>query len=1255
MNRRATLSLLLVAMLLVLPLVALWTLGHSEAALRFAVARLPQQFGTIERFEIREVSGTLAGGFTVGAIEIDHDVVHVRLHDVRARIDLLPLLWQAVEARELRVERVDIVPQPRDKPPPDRPVRFLPALLTVEARELRIPLIEISPREGLPIVFSDTTIDTVIRSRTIGLRALRSRLGNIALDADGRLLAGNPLGLEVDVRAGYQPKRGPRWRIQGNIDGDLADANVDATLVEPFDVKLEDATLRSLLPWKLSGNATVANLDLRKFGGSDFLGLIGGTLALEIDREGYRARGALTPPGLKAGALEVDFDGRYSQGVVTVRKFALRHAASLSRVELSGTVTATEAGPLLDLDGAWQPLRWPLDDLTPPLTSTRGTFTLQGTGPYDLTAAGDARIGALPVVDATLEAQLQPGRLQLSRIVARALGGEGIFGGEVAWRPSQRWQITGPVRGIDPGNIRAALPGRVDFELDVAGRGFGAAGSIDIAVRDLRGRLRGTSAQGSGRLAISGDTLKFEKVNLAAGGLRLALDGTTSPRRNDFDFRIDANDLGVLVAGGEGRLNASGTLRGTANSMLVRLAAQGRDLVLGDLVIGTLTADVDLDPLGGADASASARIDASKVEVVGRKADRVRLDIAGRAAAHTLAIEVSGPDLAVNARGDGSFDPQGWRQRWPVFDLRLPEENTLALEQPLVLQLTADSIDVPAFCLRGARDSSLTSAATFCGSGAVRQDGWNTDVTIARLPLASILPRPVARARYEGSVNAALQLRSATRGLPRGSLRADIEGARLRWQRAGGKEDLIPLGSGTLSLDSTESGLRGSLDIAAGERGRANGEITALPAIDENASWHDMPLTATLRADSSALALLYLYVPEIDRSAGDLSLDLSVGGMLGAPLVNGVLRLENGELDFYQVNLALRDIRAEARLIDNGFSLKSSALAGRGRIEADAQLEWRKGQPFGELRIKGENLTVIDVPEARIDASPDLRFRVAGRDLLASGNVLIPRARIVPADLTGAVLASADEIRVDADPPDPQSTFRVTSNLRLTLGDQVTLDSFGLSGRLAGTLNVTTSPDGSSRGSGELGVAEGKYAALGRRLDIERGRLIFSGGLIGDPGVDLRATKIFPDVRAGVNVRGTLREPRMSFFSEPSLPQSQVVSLILAGGTLESAQNSTLSNSGRDAILAQGGAILAQQLGQRIGIEDVGIEQNLANETSLVFGKYLSSRLYVSYGVSLAESINTLKLRYSINDRWTLRTEAGKEASGEIVYTVEKN
>jgi hypothetical protein len=29
-------------------------------------------------------------------------------------------------------------------------------------------------------------------------------------------------------------------------------------------------------------------------------------------------------------------------------------------------------------------------------------------------------------------------------------------------------------------------------------------------------------------------------------------------------------------------------------------------------------------------------------------------------------------------------------------------------------------------------------------------------------------------------------------------------------------------------------------------------------------------------------------------------------------------------------------------------------------------------------------------------------------------------------------------------------------------------------------------------------------------------------------------------------------------------------------------------------------------------------------------------------------------MRYTLNDRWTIRTEAGKERSADLVYTIEK-
>ena len=207
-------------------------------------------------------------------------------------------------------------------------------------------------------------------------------------------------------------------------------------------------------------------------------------------------------------------------------------------------------------------------------------------------------------------------------------------------------------------------------------------------------------------------------------------------------------------------------------------------------------------------------------------------------------------------------------------------------------------------------------------------------------------------------------------------------------------------------------------------------------------------------------------------------------------------------------------------------------------------------------------------------------------------------------------------------------------------------------GRLAGNITVRSGYDKVTSATGELNIEQGKYTAYARKLDIQRGRLIFTGGPIGNPGIDIRAIKVFPDVTAGVNVRGTLLQPRISFFSDPSLTQSQIVSLILAGGSLETAQNRQ-AGAGNE-LLAQGGAILAQQLGSHVGIEDVSLESDLTNETSLVLGRYLSPRLYVSYGIALTQQLNVLKLRYSLGDRWTIKTEVGQARGADLVYTIQK-
>jgi translocation and assembly module TamB len=72
----------------------------------------------------------------------------------------------------------------------------------------------------------------------------------------------------------------------------------------------------------------------------------------------------------------------------------------------------------------------------------------------------------------------------------------------------------------------------------------------------------------------------------------------------------------------------------------------------------------------------------------------------------------------------------------------------------------------------------------------------------------------------------------------------------------------------------------------------------------------------------------------------------------------------------------------------------------------------------------------------------------------------------------------------------------------------------------------------------------------------------------------------------------------------------------------------------------------------------VGVESSTRTSgqtnTALVLGKFLSPRLFISYGISLTESINTLKLRYTLSDKWILKLEAGEAQSADAEFRIQR-
>lgn len=1260
MRRKLKIAAIAVACFVALLVIFLAWLIYTEAGLRFLVASLPEKIGKSQvTLKIQDVQGTIAGGFSAERVDIVHEISNIVVVKGRARVNFWPLLVGRIAVREARADDVEITVKKRLRPKPKATPRFLPRLLSISAANVSANTLVIFTTNGKRVQFDQVRAAGTVGHRTIRIFESNVIYGVLSARALGVLRAEDPMQLQGEATTRMNIEGQPEWRADAEFDGDLAKLPVIATLQTPFRADFQGDMLDLNRAFRWTGNARVHDFDLADFGGGTALGIVSGTLEIGGEMNRFHARGPLTVPGLGAGLFDFSFDGDYADRVVNAQSYTVTHRATGSHVTGAGTIEPADNGPKLGLAGTWREVRWPLVQRftaeQPQLfSSTKGRYTLAGLWPYALTASGDLHVPRLDPMSVELRGQLHKEFLAIERLDLGGFGGNALLAGEARWKPAESWSLEGSVARFNPATIRPGFAGALDFNMKAHGEPFGADATLDFAFSQLRGKLRGNDASGSGRVVMQGENFTFERLRFRAGNTSLAIHGHVGAARElDLDFSLDADNLALLAEGARGQLHARGTLGGTSEAPVIKFEAKGEGIEHQKLKIEKLSANVDLDWRGQENSQADIAI--TRMTFDERELTQFNARLEGSTASHRIRADLLAGKSSLHLSGKGGFAEGVWTGN--VGDLFIDDTANLnlQLDSPFDLMVSADAFRIDAMCMHG-------KIARLCGEASGDASGWRGKAEAHNLPISTLTAGLTRNVEYQGTLNATASA-SATGGAPfTGDARVDLVDAAIRHRLASGRIDVINFGSGVFTMHAEPAQIRAELKLDAAERALINGRLRAERSA---AAFGDSPMRGNLQMVTGELGFLTLYLPAIDRAAGRFDANLSFEGTVSKPRASGVIKLSQAEVDLYQLNLALRALEMEARIVSNNLEFSTTAKAGAGSLSSSGKIEWRDNLPYGEIRLDGQNLRVVDVPEARIDASPDLDFRIAGRDIFVEGEVKIPYARIEPTDLTNAVLPSADERLVGLTEELEKDPFRVTSEITMAMGDDVRVDTYGLSGHITGSITERTQPGEPTRATGELQVRDGEYLALARKLDIERGRLFFNGGLLVDPVVDIRAVKEFPDLKAGVNVRGSLREPRLTFFSEPSYPQSQIVSLLLAGGRLESgpAAGGPGAPGATQEVAGQAAALLAAQLGNRIGLPDISVESSgrvesdsrrVSNDTSVVLGKYLSPRLYVSYGISLTESINTIKMRYTLDDNWTIKTEAGRERAADLVFTIEK-
>nr|WP_281419293.1 translocation/assembly module TamB domain-containing protein [Marinobacterium ramblicola] len=334
-----------------------------------------------------------------------------------------------------------------------------------------------------------------------------------------------------------------------------------------------------------------------------------------------------------------------------------------------------------------------------------------------------------------------------------------------------------------------------------------------------------------------------------------------------------------------------------------------------------------------------------------------------------------------------------------------------------------------------------------------------------------------------------------------------------------------------------------------------------------------------------------------------------------------------------------------------------SALSGQGRLTLNGTL--LPMQQRAELAVKGARFEAVNTSQVQLLVSPDLQLALSPQKVSVRGELLIPQALIQTPKLEqSAVSESPDLVVRSQEGAESSRGPELDVDLRVVLGESVRVDAFGFNGLLNGALNLQQGR-GLARGTGSVGVASGQYRLYGQNLEISRGNVIFTGGPLSNPGLDLRVEREVDDVIVGALVGGTLRKPDLKLTSSPAMPDNRILSYLVLGRAPDA------TSSGEQQMLmklalslgAKGGTSITEKLTQSLNVDEIGFSSGeTVDDTSFYIGKYLSPELYIKYGVGLINPVNTFLMRYQLSKRLSLETETSAEGSGgDLIYSFESD
>ncbi|WP_311222497.1 MULTISPECIES: translocation/assembly module TamB domain-containing protein [unclassified Acidovorax] len=462
----------------------------------------------------------------------------------------------------------------------------------------------------------------------------------------------------------------------------------------------------------------------------------------------------------------------------------------------------------------------------------------------------------------------------------------------------------------------------------------------------------------------------------------------------------------------------------------------------------------------------------------------------------------------------------------------------------------------------------------------------------------------------------------------------------------------------------------------------------------------DAPLAATVKAQLPDVGVWSALAPPGWRVKGTLQADAALSGTRTAPRWSGTLGadqlavrslLDGVDLQDGRLRATLRGDRLEiTEFRVNGGSGSNARIAGfsgnrtlaprtGGTLTGTGNVSWAgvgsSGSGSGiamDFNAEANALQVLVRADRQVSVSGNLQARLQGGQFTLRGKLTTDRATIILPEAGAPTLGSDVVVRSAAKDREAQQQAQKAATsaakvetarapdiaVTLNLGNDFALQGYGITTRLTGELDVRSGSSASAppRVTGEVRTEQGRYRAWGQSLDVETGLVRFNGPY-DNPALDILAIRPNISVRAGVQVTGSAKAPRVRLYSDPDLPDAEKLSWVVLGRSAAAGgAEAALLQQAALALLGGNGDGGSGNFARRVGLDEIGFKGPGSGEdasaAALTFGKRLSKDLYVTYERSLSGALGTLYIFYDLSQRLTLRGQTGAQSAVDLIYTL---